>query len=244
MRLQFLGTGGYHPNARRHTACILLPECGVALDAGTSAFRIQERLETPTLDIFITHAHLDHVSGLTYLLVPLLDGTLERVTVHAAPRYLETIQQHLFAPGLFPVLPRIEFRPLAAEVPLAGAGVLTHHSLKHPGGSTGFRLDWPGRSLAYITDTTAEAGYVEFIRGVDVLIHECQFSDAMAMWTEQTGHSNTSAVAAQARDAGAGKLWLTHIDPQRADDDPVGLADARRIFPNTELAEDLLEIEI
>ena len=26
MRLQLLGTGGYHPNERRHTACLLVPE--------------------------------------------------------------------------------------------------------------------------------------------------------------------------------------------------------------------------
>jgi ribonuclease Z len=39
------------------------------------------------------------------------------------------------------------------------------------------------------------------------------------------------------------QLVLTHIDPQRPDDDPVGLAIAREIFPATEIAEDLLEIE-
>src|SRR5579871_6726587 len=66
MILQFLGTGGYHPNERRHTACLLLPEVGVVFDAGTGAFRIRERLRTPDIQLFLTHAHLDHVVGLTY----------------------------------------------------------------------------------------------------------------------------------------------------------------------------------
>ena len=55
MRLIFLGTGGYHPSERRHTASVLLPDIGVALDAGTGFFRVQGRLNTPTLDVFLTH---------------------------------------------------------------------------------------------------------------------------------------------------------------------------------------------
>ena len=67
MRLILLGTTGYHPNDRRHTPCLLLPECGVMLDAGTATYRAGEYLTGPELDIFLTHAHLDHVVGLTYL---------------------------------------------------------------------------------------------------------------------------------------------------------------------------------
>ena len=33
MKLHLLGTTGYHPNARRHTACLMLPEQGIVLDA-------------------------------------------------------------------------------------------------------------------------------------------------------------------------------------------------------------------
>ena len=67
MQLHLLGTTGYHPNARRHTACLMLPEQGIVLDAGTGMFRVRSRLKTRELDIFLTHAHLDHVVGLTYL---------------------------------------------------------------------------------------------------------------------------------------------------------------------------------
>ena len=67
MKLILLGTTGYHPNDRRQTPCLLLPECGVMLDAGTAMYRAGEYLATPELDIFLTHAHLDHVIGLTYL---------------------------------------------------------------------------------------------------------------------------------------------------------------------------------
>ena len=244
MRLLFLGTGGYHPNERRHTASLLVPDLGLMLDAGSSVFRAAARLQSPDLDVFLTHAHLDHVLGLTILLVPMLKGEIARCRIHAEPHVLDAVREHLFAERIFPVLPAFEFVPLAARVAVGGGrGTITHHPLNHPGGSRGYLLEVGGRRLAYITDTTVDGSYTEFLRGADVLIHECNFADDMAQWCEQTGHSHTSAVARLAKEAGVGRLYLTHIDPQQPGDDPIGLATARAIFPETTLAEDLLEIE-
>jgi ribonuclease Z len=244
MRVVFLGTGGYHPNERRHTACVMLPEVGVLLDAGTSVFRVPPRLETDEIQVFLSHAHLDHISGLTYLLRPLLLGEVKRVRVYGTAQTLQTIDEHLFAEFVFPVKPDFEFLELEPQVPIPQGGVVTHIPLQHPGGAVGFKLMWPDRSLAYITDTTVDSAYKEFVRGVDVLIHECYFPDELADWAEKTGHSNTTPVAELARDAGVGRLLLVHVDPSRPDDDPIELDKARAIFPATELAEDLMEIEL
>src|SRR3990172_9283348 len=170
MKLILLGTTGYHPNDHRHTACFMLPEIGVILDAGTAMYRARRFLSTSELDIFLTHAHLDHVIGVTYLIDVVRDKNVARVTVHAERDKLAAIDEHLFAEELFPVKPPCEFLPLAAEVPLGHGGRLTHFALEHPGGAIGFRLDWPGRSLAYVTDTTAraDAKYLDAIRGVDL----------------------------------------------------------------------------
>jgi ribonuclease Z len=245
MKLVLLGTTGYHPNDRRHTPCMLLPECGVMLDAGTAMYRAPRLLKTPELDIFLTHAHLDHIIGLTYLFDLLFVHPLQRVTIHAETAKLEAIQEHLFSELLFPKTPPCEFRPLAAEVQLAAGGVLTHFPLRHPGGTVGFRLDWPGHSMAYVTDTVPppDADYLEKIRGVDLLLHECYFPDSRAEWAAKTGHSCTTPVARLARQAGVKRLVLVHINPLATEDDPVGLEAARAIFPQTDLGEDLMEIE-
>lgn len=252
MRIQFLGTGGYHPNDRRHTACVMLPDLGVIFDAGTSFFRVPERLRTDSVQIFISHAHLDHIVGLTYFLVPLLQGQVRRARVYANERTQEAIRRHLFDERVFPVWPEYEYLDVASPAPLeVPGGAVTHHPLlSHPGSSTAFRLDIRGdarhaaRSLAYVTDTMVDGTYTEFIRGVDLLIHECNFNDAMAQWCERTGHSHTTQVARLARDADVGRLMLIHVDPLLAGDDPLDLAAARAIFPRTELAEDLLETEL
>jgi len=245
MKLLFLGTAGYHPSETRHTSCLMLPEIGVVLDAGSGMFRVRDRLATKTLDIFLSHAHLDHVWGISFLFDICFGKNLEHVTLHAETEKLAAVKSHLLAEVLFPaVLPFIA-APLDAPVPLAGGGTLTHFPLDHPGGSVGFRLEWAGRSMAYVTDTTAReySPYIESIRGVDLLVHECNFPDSHEEWAEKTGHSCLTSVLKLAKAANVGRLILTHMDPLATQEDPVGLATARHLFPNTEIARDLMEVE-
>ncbi len=245
MKLILLGTTGYHPNDRRHTPCMMLPEAGVVLDAGTAMFRVRDHLATATLDIFLTHAHLDHVVGLTFLLEIVYRKRVDRIVVHGREEKLQAIAEHLFSEHIFPVDPPFEMRPLADEVSLAGGGRLTHFPLEHPGGALGFRLDWPESSMAYVTDTTAraDAPYIEQIRGVDLLLHECYFSDADKDLAELTGHSCISPVAEVARAADVGRLVLVHINPLVTDDSTIGLDVAKAIFPATEIGVDGMELE-
>lgn len=245
MKLALLGTTGYHPNAIRHTSCYMLPEQGIVLDAGTGMFRLPQYLQTDTLDVFLSHCHLDHVVGLTFLLGLLYGRNMQRVTIHGEAEKLQAVQEHLYAPLIFPVPPDWEFRPLEAG-PFSCQGTqVSWFPLEHPGESVGFRLDWSDRSLGYVTDTTAkdEAPYIAEIAGVDLLLHECNFPDSLAEYAEPTGHSYTSAVARLAKAAQVKKLLLTHLMPSEAKVDPVGLEDARANFPATDIAEDEMVID-
>ncbi len=246
MKVVLLGTNGYHPNERRHTSCIMLPELGVIIDAGTGMFRIRNRIMTPRLDIYLSHAHLDHVVGLTFLLGLLYQRPVQEVVIHGQPAKIDAVRQNLFSEHLFPVAPAYEFRPLTSgEESLPDGGRLRHFPLIHPGGAVGYRLDWPNRSLAYVTDTTADpqADYVKQIEGVDVLLHECNFTDEQHEMATLTGHSWTSRVAEVAKAAKVGVLVLTHIDPALDGDNPIGIERAQRIFPDVILGEDNMELE-
>jgi ribonuclease BN (tRNA processing enzyme) len=252
MKLLFLGTAGYHPNERRQTTCLMLPEAGIVLDAGTGLFRIRNHLATPTLDIFLSHAHLDHTFGLTVLLDALFEKNIQRVTVHGDAAKLASIEQHLFARDIFPVAPPYVARSLQQHLHLECGARVTHFPLAHPGGSIGFRFDWPpaagqpGRSLAYVTDTTSageHSPYLEHIRGVDLLVHECNFRDGQEVWAAKTGHSSTTPVARLAAAASVKRLMLMHFNPLDDSDDPIGLAAARAIFPATDVASDNLAID-
>lgn len=246
MKVVLLGTAGYHPNERRHTSCILLPEVGVMLDAGTALFRAGKLLQGDSLDILLTHTHLDHVVGLTYLFDVVRDHPLKRIRVHAAPEKCRAIDEHLLAPLLFPAKLPFELRPLLEPFELVGGGCCRFFELDHPGGALGFRIDCAGRSLAYVTDTTADpsASYVKHIGGVDLLIHECYANDNQQDFARQTGHSWPSAVAQIAAAAQVGRLVLTHLNPLIDAPPPAWFDAARRIFRNLSIAEDGMEIEL
>jgi ribonuclease Z len=246
MKLVLLGTGGYFPTSARQTACLMLPEVGIVLDAGTGMCRVAQHLQSNRLDIFLTHAHLDHVAGLTYLVNLLPRDVLNRVTVHGEPAKLAAVRDHLFAEAIFPVPPPFAFKPLSDTYPLQADGVLTHFPLQHPGGSIGYRLDWSDRSLAYVTDTTAspDANYIEQIRGVDLLLHEAYFSDDTAGLPHITGHSSLLAVAELAASAHVGRLVLVHLNPQSQGTSAYDLDTAQRIFPNTVFGVDGAEHEL
>ncbi|HEX6984763.1 MAG TPA: MBL fold metallo-hydrolase, partial [Planctomycetaceae bacterium] len=179
----------------------------------------------------------------TFLLPPLLDGTIETVTVHGSARTLAAVRDHLFDEAIFPVRLPFEFVEVTGTVDLPGGGRLTPRVQSHPGGSLGYRVDWPDRSMAYVTDTVVDRGSLDFVRGVDLLIHECNFTDELSDLAEKTGHSHTTPVCELARDAGVKRLVMTHFDPYAALDDPVDLAKARSIFPAAEVAEDKMAVE-
>ena len=100
--------------------------------------------------------------------------------------------------------------------------------------------------MAYVTDTTAthSPSYLSSIQDVDVLIHECYFPDGYEDRAALTGHSCATPVAEGARDCGAKRLYIVHIDPMESPERRIDLDSMRRIFPETYTAEDGLEIEI
>ncbi len=101
----------------------------------------------------------------------------------------------------------------------------------------------PGKSVAYCLDTRPCAAAIELARGVDLLIHEATYTEELAAEAREYGHSTAAQAARTARDAGARRLLITHFST-RYPDPAILLEEARAIFPETILAEDLMEIEI
>lgn len=225
----------------------MLPELGLILDAGTGMFRARNLIETDTLDIFLSHVHLDHSIGLTFLYDILWEKEMSRVTVHVDENKIDAIQRHLYNELLFPVRPNFEIRGLSdSAFDLGGGFKLSAIPLVHPGGSHGFRLDGPMQSMAYISDTTADvkADYVNAIADVGVLIHECYFPDGCEERALLTGHSCLTPVAEVAAKANVGKLILVHINPLEESDSPLKLESVATIFNPIQVATDQMVIEL
>ncbi len=225
---------------------MMLPEIGVILDAGTGIFRARDLIQTDHLDIFLSHMHLDHCVGLTFLYDVLLDKNVNRVTVHVAAEKIKALDEALFHPDLFPVKPNFEIVPLEPTVKLAGGQRLTAIPVEHPGGAYAFRIDFEDRSMAYVTDTVAaeDATYLNEIEGVQTLVHECYFPDGWEAKATLTGHSCLTPVAKVAALAKAERLFLVHINPLNESDQPLDLDSVKSIFDNIEVASDQLVIDV
>jgi ribonuclease Z len=106
----------------------------------------------------------------------------------------------------------------------------------------------PGQSFVYCTDTVFCEAAVELARGADLLIHESTFSHADAELAFARGHSTSTMAAQTALEAGVRQLVLTHLSPRYVPGNPITpddlLAEARAIFPATELARDFLSLDL
>jgi len=104
----------------------------------------------------------------------------------------------------------------------------------------GYRLSMNGTSLAYIPDHEPVLGVEladlapEWIsghalaEGVDLLFHDCQFSEAEYPSRVGWGHSSVAHAVDFARRADARQLVLFHHDPDRSDDGVDQLVDRAR----------------
>lgn len=105
-----------------------------------------------------------------------------------------------------------------------------------------------GRTFVYCTDTIFCDGAVELARDADLLVHEATFSEQDIELAHQSLHSTAAMAARVALAAGAQALMLTHLSPRYTPANAITpddlLAEARAIFPCTELAHDLLVREI
>lgn len=236
----FVRTGG-------HTSCVSVTVRGEAaprlvLDAGTGLTNLTTLLGGAPYrgDLVLSHLHWDHVQGLPFfrsgdvdradvrLWLPAQSGAEPGVAGSAA-----ALLRRAMSPPHFPIGPdglagRWRFDACDAGWSEAGGARIRLADLPHKGGRTfGIRVEADGASFAYLPDHAAGAGdgpAAALVRGVDLLLHDAQFSDAERYWAEAYGHSTIGDAVALAARARVGRLVLIHHAPARPDDEVDDLA--------------------
>jgi len=166
-----------------NTACVEV-RCGdhlVIFDAGTGLRLLGNELVQAAAgvntDIFLSHCHIDHIAGLPFFAPFFLPASQIRVWAgNLLPeRALAQVARTVMSEPLFPSAAgifraNIKFRDFHAGAvlePRPGVTVRTA-SLNHPGRATGYRLEYRGCSIAYITDTEHRPGELDpHHRGLD-----------------------------------------------------------------------------
>ena len=101
----------------------------------------------------------------------------------------------------------------------------------------------PSAAFAYVLDTVPCDGGRALAAHADLLMHEATFTDEHAERAAEVGHSTARQAAEVARDAGAGRLLLTHFSARYTDAAPL-VAEAREVFENADAAEELERYEV
>jgi len=256
MRVILLGTGGYYPTDKRQTACVWLPEAGIALDAGTGLWRLRDMDLPAQIHILLSHGHLDHSGGLVYLLGALRrenragDGQAEGVTVWAPGTIGDEVVERIFGEAVFGrEWDEMPFQTATRRLPtepfeLGGMKIETLALAHGRRGSVAFRLtDRDGKTLVYLTDTFCGAEHVDFCRDADLILGEAFVRSEAEEVARAAGHSTPRHLARLAADARARQLVLIHINPD--DPSPETLTDeATSTFPNTILSHDGMEFRL
>jgi ribonuclease BN (tRNA processing enzyme) len=249
MRIIPLGTNGFFPSHNRQTMCALLIDGDqvVALDAGSGLGRLMEAqvrelvAGRERLDIVLSHYHLDHVIGLSYLPAVWPRGRV-RIFAPAPPLVQgdpETAFGKLLGPPLFgatveELSESVEIVPVTEEELEVGHLRFRLRRQAHPGGSVGMRI---GDDLAYLTDTVIDEQAAELARGVRLLIHELWLTESEAAQTPAAtmGHSDVAGVGRLAAAASVEKLMFVHHHPKRSRSEVEAIADSLRHMGNFEV---------
>jgi len=101
-----------------------------------------------------------------------------------------------------------------------------------------------GRKVVLTGDTRPCAATVAMAAGADLLVHDSTFGDAEVERAAETLHSTARQAARVAREAGVGRLVLTHLSTRYDRDTATLLQQAREEFAAVEVASDGLVVEL
>ena len=181
----------------------------------------------------LSHLHWDHIQGLPFFTPLLRPGSVLDLYGPAQDdgRSVASVMTDTIRPPLFPVgieeLPgEVRFHDVADdEFELDGFEVRSR-LIPHVGPTAGYRLSHGGRSVAYLSDHQqppdgsfkATDGALALCEGVDVLIHDAQYTPSEFARKRDWGHCMVEYAVWLASVAGARTLVLFHHDPAHDDD--------------------------
>jgi ribonuclease BN (tRNA processing enzyme) len=201
------------------------------MDCGPGVLsRLMARLDPARLTaVFLSHGHGDHCSDMMafryYMDIRIAQDGVKPLDVYAprddtSPTFgflnaSESVRMHWIKAG---------------DTLQTGSLAIKCGPARHPVPAVGFRVG----PFGYTGDTNTLPGLADFYRGVKVLLADgCLLKPH---WKEASPHMAAFLAAELARDAGAGRLIITHLRPDV--DETTLLKEAAAVFSETVLVRD------
>ncbi len=258
LEVRLWGTRGSLPAPGPHTqifggntSCIEVRAGDQVLifDAGTGIRELGTSLmqggSPPPVHLFFSHYHWDHIMGFPFFAPIYVSGAPLHLygETKNGQSVLEILSGQMHPP-YFPikwnmVTADIDWTPVEPDedVVLGDVTVKTCR-LNHPQHALSYRVEYAGRSVVYATDiehgSDLDTVFIDFIRGADVLIMDCSFTEAEYPARLGWGHATWEAGVEFAARADVETFVIFHHLPERTDPEVAAIEQqAQAIRPNT-----------
>jgi ribonuclease BN (tRNA processing enzyme) len=224
MQIKVLGCSG-GIGGDQHTTALLVDD-DILIDAGTGVGRLSMDALARIDHVFITHAHLDHITS-----IPLMVDTVARMRdkpliVHATEATLTMLHGHIFNWEIWPDFSRIpspaapymQFEKIAiGRTVQLGERRITALPAHHVVPAVGYQLDSGVASLVFTGDTTTNDALWEVVNRMDTLrylIIETAFSNEEREIAVLSKHLCPSMLQEELRKLKRpAEIYITHLKP-------------------------------
>jgi len=222
-----------------NTACIEV-RCGerrLIFDAGTGLRglgHVMSAVKGPvSADLFLTHTHMDHINGLPFFRPAYAPDNQFRIWAgHLLPqgKRIEHVLKHWMEPAFFPVPIEtmhscVGFEDFMPGVALdLGDGITVRTGpLNHPGGATGYRIEFDNRAACIITDTehipgTIDETVVELVQDSQLFVYDATYTEDEFPKFITWGHSTWEQGIKLRQVANSGAVVTYHHEPSHDDE--------------------------
>ncbi|GFP75848.1 MBL fold metallo-hydrolase [Clostridium fungisolvens] len=245
-KLIFLGTNGWYDSETGNTPSVLI-DCEryyLILDAGNGISKLNNYIDSDKpVYLFLSHFHLDHISGLHTLVKNKFSKGLYIIVQGGGKEFL---QKFINTPFTVPI-EQLPFELEIIEVDKNVDGLpfkVSFLPLKHSIDVLGVRLEIDNKIITYCTDTGECQNAVTLAKDADILITEC--SMAPNIEKDANVHLNPQMAARIAKRSEAKNLYLMHFDASTYTNKKMRIEaelNAKETFTNTFAAFDGLEVE-
>ena len=219
-----------------NTSCIEVTAGGhrMILDAGTGIRNVGHwfmRKNVSHAHLLQSHTHWDHINGFPFF-GPAFSDEFEFTIMAGHAQEVGGIKKIMAGQMAQPVFPvplealrsKLIFEDFTAgdSFKIGSSINIRTTPLNHPGRATGYRIEYKGKAVCYITDTEHVLGKPDqnvlgLIEGADLVIYDCTYTDDEFEEKIGWGHSTWQEGVRLCRAANVRNLAIFHHDPDHED---------------------------